>query len=137
MSQWTHVAACIRFDGLRIPGFPSMLPDLSDPPMGSEGPLKVEVWQNPEPNHMAAWTVTVHGDLRHFGENYEKDVGIIVDWLTRICVRRDVKKPILIRQGICQIEVEYKPTMVLMWESGEPGAEINGRWVSIHEKVPA
>ena len=89
MSNWTHVAAVVRVDDIRIPelsdgdvDFVSVfgkecrfdspeevwdnLHDHPDQylPRGSEGTLHMEVWTNPDLSHCDAYTVTIFGDLR-------------------------------------------------------------------------
>ena len=99
MSNWTHVAAIARIDDLR---FDESIPDFEeifgrtlnhkDPlskweearehpekflPMGSEGSLNMSVWVNPDESCVAAYTVSIFGDLRDHDSPQE-----IVDWFT-------------------------------------------------------
>lgn len=82
MSVWTHVAAIVRVDALRIPGFrdPNVANHFSRVPMGSEGGLTVEVVTNPDTSHMSAYTVAIFGDLRDYHESQS-----IIDWLNERC----------------------------------------------------
>ena len=65
MSQWTHVNASIRFDGLLGMGLPTES-DLgvictyenwknTDMPCGSEGGLQYSIIKNPDTSCLAAW----------------------------------------------------------------------------------
>lgn len=129
MSQWTHVAACIRFDALRLPGMPDFSPklgntcsfsddqvkwDLCDIPCGSEGSLQYHVWENPDAHAIAAYTVMIWGDLRDY-ENVDE----IVSYLGR--VTRDK----IIRQGVVTINVEYQKTVVFDYR--------HEQWVKVSE----
>jgi hypothetical protein len=119
MSKWTHVAATIRIDGIR-----SLLgrePDLGstcefdsprsdwdacDVPRGSEGSLQHSLYVNPQAYHLAAYVVTIWGDLRDY-----EDVGEILAYLER------VTKDQLVRQGIAHVEVEGGPSVVYSYDS--------------------
>ena len=119
MSQWTHVAGCIRIDGLLALGIE---PDLSclgrvvtwddldgdaDPlglPMGSEGSLRFEVLRNPDPGQMAAFTVPVWGDLRDYD-----DVDEIEAWFRKVVV----ESGLMIRDAVLSVEVEFARRYVL------------------------
>lgn len=61
-------------------------------PTGSEGSLRRLVWRNPNTHHMAAWTVTVFGDLRDY-----TDFDAVEQWF------RDVCRRCRIRQAVCQM----------------------------------
>lgn len=100
MSNWTHVAAIARIDDLRfdesIPDFEEIFGrtlDSEDPlskweearehpekflPMGSEGSLNMSVWVNPDESYVAAYTVSIFGDLRDHDNPQE-----IVDWFVK------------------------------------------------------
>ena len=86
MSVWTHAAGIMRIDEISVLsgktaedvkkifgkeiGFGDHFPDddsVETLPMGSEGTLHIEVWENPE-NSTAAFTVSVFGDLRDFDD---------------------------------------------------------------------
>src|SRR6266436_878596 len=124
MSMWTHVAIVIRFDGSQPQGDEELTigqhlkPDLGKKfildrdddltyedfiaaenactvPKGSEGSLYTNLWVNPDPSHMAAYTATIWGDLRDYD-----DVDEIIAYLNRITEGKWV------RQGVATIEVE-------------------------------
>ena len=99
MSNWTHVLGALRIDDIR--GLTDMSAETiraimgkelqyDDPkekwddacdhpeeylPIGSEGSLHLEVWENPDVHKMTAYTVTVFGDLRDHDSAEE-----IIDW---------------------------------------------------------
>lgn len=102
MSNWTHVAAVVRVDSFRfgneteqdaiekfhdIFGKECLFESSSEVwedmecapgsylPMGSEGSLRLSVWTNPNTSSMAAWTVSIFGDLRDHDDPDE-----IVNW---------------------------------------------------------
>lgn len=120
MSQWTHVAAVIRYDSLRLgalglvddPNYHDPLPELhGGVPTGSEGPLQVHLSMNPDPQSVAAYVVTVFGDLRDYD-----NVAEIVAFLHRITARWEGG----IRAGVAYIDVEGRPPVVLHFD-GEKG----------------
>lgn len=107
MSTWTHVAGVVRIDGIQ--GMDPE-PDWDDifgkeclwdagtevwkdvdehpekyMPCGSEGTLQKVVWTNPEKSCMAAYTVSIFGDLR---DRY--DIDVIIDWFKRIVKDEDL-----------------------------------------------
>lgn len=69
-------------------------------PFGSEGSLHRSVWVNPDDRHMAAYVVTVFGDLRDYD-----DVGEIREWFTKVCGR------CAIRQAVCDVRVDCWSTL--------------------------
>lgn len=109
MSNWTHVAAVVRIDGIellgnrpdpyKIFGKECLWDDICEVwedadnypedylPMGSEGSLQMSIWENPDKESLASTTVTIFGDLRDHDDPQE-----IVDWfkekLKRVCVRQ-------------------------------------------------
>ena len=122
MSQWTHVAATIRFDALRLPGMPDQRPILGntcsfdspqedwekcDVPCGSEGSVKHLIYEEPGPS-LAAYVAIIWGDLRDYS-NVEE----IKKYLERIIEGR------MVRQGVAQIEVEFGLVHTLVVENGE------------------
>lgn len=98
MSNWTHVAGIIRIDGLGFVDFDKLLgkeclwespeevwDDMRNNPddylpMGSEGSLKKSIWINPDEHSIAAYTVSIFGDLRDHNSAKE-----IVDWFKKKC----------------------------------------------------
>ena len=108
MSQWTHVAATIRFDALRLTDMPDQTPDLGTPvtwedgnfdscnmPCGSEGSLQHMLWTNPMTNALAAYTAAIWGDLRDYS-----DVDEIKAYLARITDGQSLG----VRQGVAEID---------------------------------
>lgn len=99
MSNWTHVAGIIRVDGIRewdvvnadglrdIMGKEVHFHDAKDVwmdydehpeeylPCGSEGSLHMSIWENPNTSSMAAYTVSIFGDLRNHDSAME-----IIEW---------------------------------------------------------
>lgn len=130
MSQWTHVSGSIRVDGMPqigmlIPRWPLVLGrqstriydgvgqtydsggPASEIPKGSEGTLQYEVI---EAGHGLVWkTIAVWGDLRDYGEDPERDIQHIQDWLQRVIGRLP-----MIRSAELVVSIEYGVT-VLLW----------------------
>lgn len=115
MSQWTHVAAIIRYDNLLEKSKPVLghvchfnSPeedwDKCDVPCGSEGSLTTTMWENPDECSVANHTATIFGDLRDYN-----DVAEIVAYLNRIT------KGHFIRQGCATIDVEGEPTQTYIY----------------------
>lgn len=118
MSDWTHVAAIFRVDGIRAiapdPDFDEVFgkeclfespvevwDDANEHPeaylpLGSEGTLEKSVWVNPDRSCMAAYTVSVFGDLRDFSSIDE-----IMEWFERCCGK------CWIRQAAITVENEW------------------------------
>lgn len=117
MSQWTHVNASIRFDGIQEMG---MLPNESDfrvnLPMGSEGALKYDILLNPDESCMAAMAVVFYGDLRDFDSEDAKE---ILPYFENLCKDR------MIRSGLLEIDIEYGDRL-FYWYNDE-----NSRWESV------
>lgn len=113
MSNWTHVAGIIRIDEIRFK--PDDVIDFDecigkelrfdDPielwkeadehpekfmPLGSEGSLQKHVWINPDVSHLAAYTVSVFGDLRD-----HDDVQGIIDWFKGLCSKFCVRNAVI------------------------------------------
>lgn len=122
MSNWTHVAGVIRIDDIR---FDNRLPDFdklvgkeclwesphelweeaeNHPqnflPMGSEGSLEKSVWINPDYSCMAAYTVSIFGDLRD-----HDDQNAIVRWFKDKV--EEISKTYMIRQATITVKNEY------------------------------
>ena len=118
MSQWTHVSASIRFDGIMGIGLPTEL-DLgvictfedwneTDMPCGSEGGIEYTVIKNKDENSMAAMVVVFYGDLRDYEDSKE-----ILSYFEKITNGR------MIRSGILEIEIEYQEKLVYSFDSEE------------------
>lgn len=125
MSIWTHVAGVIRIDDFRLsretPDFDILIgkeclwdnehsvweDQEANPdkylPMGSEGSLEKSIWINPDRDQLAAYTVTVFGDLR----DYDK-VDEIKNWFESVCNRLGV----CVRNAVITIECEIGDTIV-------------------------
>lgn len=126
MSIWTHVAAIIRIDSIRDlnlgPQSKEELERILGPvamrknsvedwnsctlPCGSEGSLQYTIWENENEHCLAAFTVSIFGDLRDYEETEP-----IEKWFNEFCG----KFP-LIRQAICVVEVEYSETKVFQYK---------------------
>ena len=112
MSVWTHVAVVIRVDDLRgigiskdrKLGFPPN-PKAYSVPSGSEGGLKFNIWINPEPSHIAAYTLMIWGDLRDYN-----NIDEIVTYLNEITEGR------MIRQLAGEISVECDRVVAVSWD---------------------
>ena len=116
MSQWTHVNASIRFDGLLGMGLPTEN-DLdaictyedwkdTDMPCGSEGGLQYSIVRNPDTSCMAAMVVVFYGDLRDYDDASE-----IIEYFNKITNGK------MIRNGVLEIEVEFKETLIYRYDS--------------------
>ena len=114
MSNWTHVAGIIRMDSVRFNesytddyfdkligkeclfGSPSNVWDDAEKnpddylPMGSEGSLRKSVWINPDPSIIAAYTISIFGDLRDHDSTDE-----IIDWFKNKCSKISVRQAII------------------------------------------
>jgi len=111
MSNWTHVAGVIRIDDLRLdqystPDFDSLIGDEFDfddvmsgnlegccdnmMPSGSEGSLRKTVYVNPRRSELAAYVVTIFGDLRD-----HDDPEAIVAWFKEVCSKFIVRQAVI------------------------------------------
>lgn len=122
MSNWTHVAGIIRVDLIRWEGDEkidfikelgkSCIYSDSDEiweefeeyperflPSGSEGTLQMSVWENPSKNHVAAYTVSIFGDLRDHDSCDE-----IIEWFKKQCEK------FWVRNAIITVENEWNGT---------------------------
>jgi hypothetical protein len=81
-------------------------------PMGSEGSIHVEIWRNPNESHLAAYTITIFGDLRDHGD--EKDGEAFKAWFKDVC-----KKLRIIRQAVVQFE-SYENNFVIYLTESDP-----------------
>lgn len=131
MSNWTHVAGVIRIDSFRFddgtPDFDKLIGkempwegwrtigekewnkafksnQLTYLPMGSEGSIQKTVWINPDEHCLAAFTITLFGDLRD--HNNPDDV---IKWFKKI-INRLEKNHLGIRQAMITVENENNGT---------------------------
>ena len=128
MSNWTHVAGIVRLDAVRClrshddPLFDKMFGkeclynspsdvwrDYEDHPddylpMGSEGSLHKSVWINPDKGEMAAYTVSIFGDLRDHDSTAE-----IIEWFKEKC-KSVLKYDCWIRNAVITAENEWGGT---------------------------
>lgn len=135
MSNWTHVAGVVRLDAIRhfrsendslfdkMFGKECLYDSPSDVwrdcddhpddymPMGSEGSLQKSVWINPHKNEMAAYTVSIFGDLRDHDSTSE-----IIEWFKKKC-KNVLKYHCWIRNAVITVENE--------WNGGETWTYIN------------
>ena len=132
MSNWSHVAAIVRVDS-----FPRCLQgvetnftkifgkelsyedrwnlDLPEVPdkdgeylyYGSEGSLKMTVWVNPYKESLAAYTISIFGDLRD-----DDDPDAIIEWFKHKCSKLDV------RQACITVDNEWR-NKGRFWSSDE------------------
>lgn len=121
MSQWTHVNASIRFDGLLGMGLPTEKElgricrwededtshwDNSELPCGSEGSIEYKAVTTGGENSLACMVIVFAGDLRDY-----EDTDAILKYFTKLT---DGK---MIRSGILEIDVEYKDTKIYTHDS--------------------
>lgn len=126
MSNWTHVAAIFRIDHIRFNGQEKNFTEIfgrelsgwngrevwveadQHPerflPYGSEGSLNMQVWTNPNPCCVAAYTVSIFGDLRD-----HDDVDEIICWFEEKC------KGLAIRQAVITVDNERYGMRTKTW----------------------
>lgn len=127
MSNWTHVAGIVRVDCLhglfKEPDFeqifgkecafesPSEVWDDAEAhpekylPMGSEGSLNMSIWTNPCEMDMAAYTVSIFGDLRD-----HDNPQAIIDWFESCCSK------VWVRNACITVENEWVGTRNWVFE---------------------
>lgn len=120
MSQWTHVNASIRFDGIMGMGQPSKKDlgqickwgdddtshwETSKLPCGSEGSIEYEIIKTGSENSIASMAVNFTGDLRDY-----KNTDEIITYFN------DIVKGRMIRSGIIEINVEYGDILILRYD---------------------
>lgn len=124
MSTWTHVAAIIRIDAIKgllgpqskedihkvlgpVAEFdgPQEAWDACTLPCGSEGSLEYDIWENKDEHCMAAFTVSVFGDLRDY---YETES--IEEWFNSFCSK------FMVRQAVCIAETEGYEAKVFQYK---------------------
>ena len=125
MSIWTHVAGVIRIDGLdedfnwdellgKEVGYNDSYDVWEDAgshpneymPCGSEGSLEKSIWKNPDEHCLAAYTVSVFGDLRDYD-----DLDAIVKWFEQVC------KKLWVRNAVLTAECENGRVVNVYWDS--------------------
>lgn len=128
MSIWTHVAGVIRVDDISfdnyLPNFDKIVGkeclfesseniwrDMENNPndympCGSEGTLQKSVWVNPDKSDIAAYTISVFGDLRDY-----KEPQSIIDWFIKVC-----DKCGWIRQAVITVETEGLESVTWTWK---------------------
>lgn len=128
MSRWTHVAGVVRIDTLPIFGETDWLAYFGKEfhydssidiwreqrehperflPGGSEGSLHSSLWENPDKNCTAGYTVMIFGDLRDYDTPEE-----IIRWF-----KEKINGIPLVRQAVISVELEYsKP---ITWNYAE------------------
>lgn len=129
MSVWTHVAGVIRVDDIRLdnylPNFDKIVGkeclfksseniwrDMENNPndympCGSEGTLQKSVWINPDKSSMAAYTISVFGDLRDYEEPQP-----IIDWFIKVCDRFG-----WIRQAVITVDTEGQEVLNYVYKN--------------------
>ena len=127
MSNWTHVAGIVRVDCMRglvkEPDFEQIFgkelsyEDLDEVfedaeahpekylPIGSEGSLNMSVWTNPCEMDIAAYTVSIFGDLR---DHHDPDA--IIDWFKEKCSK------VWVRNACITVENERAGTRNWVYE---------------------
>lgn len=120
MSQWTHVAGCIRIDSLGG-GDITKIYELVDKfgrtcqfddtpeiwercnvPCGSEGSLQYKISRTGEKDSLDWGLVVIWGDLRDFDDADE-----ILQWLEKACAGK------MIRGCAVKIDVEYSQSYLI------------------------
>ncbi len=90
MSNWTHVAGIIRIDDTRFDG--SNVKEIKklveeNLPCGTEDPLEFEIFESPEHSSIAAYVVSIFGDLRDFDSSSD-----VIDWFKVVCYKVEEMK---------------------------------------------
>lgn len=130
MSNWTHVAAIFRIDSFaRNLKFDKIFGEelhWNDPeskwedaskypkkylPLGSEESLKMSVWEDPDTSCLAAYTVSIFGDLRD-----HDSIDEIIKWFDEKC------KAVFIRQAVVTVDNECNGAITKTYEY-EDGSE--------------
>lgn len=151
MSIWTHVAGVIRIDSMKcfyddiedekaefrildeIVGKQCLFESSSDVwadagkypekylPCGAEGTLQKSIWINPKKSHVAAYTISVFGDLRDFDNVTE-----IVDWFQNTCKKienikneREGMPALWVRNAVIIAECENGESKIAAYHSDE------------------
>lgn len=109
MSNWTHVAGVIRVNHMACLGEPpwkTVEHALGNIPYGSEGFLNYKVWENPQENCIAYYTITIFGDLRDHDDAQE-----VINWFKEVCNNFG-----WIRNAVITAENEQNGTITWTWE---------------------
>ena len=133
MSNWTHVAAIIRMDGIQdlvefsqedwdsiigkeyqYGADSSVRQDFREHPEnylpgGSEGTLHKSIWVNPNKSHCDAYTISIFGDLR---DHY--DIDTIIDWFNTLCDK------LVIRQACITVTNDIHGTKTVEYDKTRP-----------------
>ena len=143
MSQWTHCTATFRIDAFEHDLTPEKIEEIiGEPrghdrpwadyvdsvkllPYGSEGSLEYTIYESPDESLMAAYVITVFGDLR----DYDDDKALVA-WFEDVCSH------FVIRQAMITIDVEYQKTVFgsLVNEIGDEPNEYKFKYVEIREE---
>lgn len=132
MAKWTHVAAIVRIDSFRLG---KSEPDWRDYfggeasfnemnvlwsqlqehpeeylPYGTEGTLKSSLWINPDTTHVAAYTLSIFGDLRYAKMSPEQ----IIEWFKMKVTRISEQHIGMVRQAM--ISVDFEEDSPLFWQ---------------------
>ena len=132
MSNWTHIAGIVRVDSIRCfmpePNWKEIFgkelhyeddekvwEDAENNPseylpMGSEGSLEMNVWENPDKNHIFSYVVSIFGDLRNHDSSEE-----IIEWFKD----KVMNKGLMIRQAVITVENEVNGTLSWTYEDDE------------------
>lgn len=146
MSIWTHVAGVIRIDDFRLDdrtnaqikreltnligkelSFYDSERKWNDQerhpekylPCGSEGSLELSIWINPKKNSLAAYTVTVFGDLRDYDSANE-----IILWFKKKI--NEIREHYMVRQATITAETECIDTKSWTFSLNEIRKSENG-----------
>lgn len=131
MSEWTHINGIIRFDGVvfdenssellhKLEGIlghtcrydsPKEDWDACTVPCGSEGSLQYLIHEYA--TGLPWCVVAIWGDLRDYSNVQE-----ITDWFNKVC-----KEWVCVRQGIIEIEVEGKESVVVQYKDEQKDTE--------------
>lgn len=139
MSNWTHVAAVIRIDAIRLTNTKvnwdeifgkeclwgsgrSVWEDMYEHPEkylphGSEGSLRKTIWTNPDKSNLDSYTVTVFGDLRD-----HDNIDAIIDWFNKSCDK------CMIRQACITVRNEWFGVKTVEYDRSRPENIYNQKW---------
>lgn len=109
MSQWTHVAGCIRIDDLEsIMYGTSAMSRIAEAfrvyplPEGSEGPIQVKIVETREHESALSWGLAyVWGDLRDYDDAQE-----VFAWAKDVCAQLFENRS-FVRQCAIVVDIEF------------------------------